>query len=113
MIQKFRFVLFCRLPFVLTPQRYLCVLAAECYIVSALGLTNVPLICFTIGSIWLISALVKDIVHDLNNFNVQNEKTVQPNGNEQFCCILMNFTEAKELSKHCELNSMSFSSITV
>lgn len=75
------------------------VLAAECFVVRSLGLTNAPLIIFTIGPVWLISALVNDIVTDLNNLNMQNETDMRMNANKYFSNVVKHFADTKELSE--------------
>lgn len=57
-----------------------------------------PLICFTVGTCWLINALVNDIANDMIAFNERKEREVQMKARKHLYEIIKSFTDAKQLS---------------
>lgn len=86
-----------------TPLGYLIVLALESFVVSSIGFTNMPLICFIVGSCWLINSLVKDIANDLIDFNVSKKNEVRMKAKENLCHIVQNFADIKQLSENSNM----------
>lgn len=86
-----------------TPLGYLIVLALESFVVSSIGFTNMPLICFIVGSCWLINSLVKDIANDLIDFNVSKKNEVRMKAKENLCYIVQNFADIKQLSENSNM----------
>lgn len=90
-----------RLPFNWkTPTAYLIAVSAQSIPIYCTLFCAQSVICFLIGSCWLIDSIVNDIASDLPQLNVGGASNRNEN-TKRLCCIVEFFMNAKQLSVEC------------
>lgn len=79
---------------------YLIALIIEAIGASTISLCGVPVICFLVGSCWLLKTIIQDITNDLSQLNETVPSSTEDKNDVEkiFRTFIQNFSKTEELS---------------
>lgn len=82
-----------------TKLGYVIALVIEAIDASTISLCGVPVICFFVGSCWLLKVIIEDITNDLSKLSAITVSTENHIKVEMlFCTFVQSFSKAEQLS---------------